>query len=621
MRNQRLFLALTAFLLPGLFTARAQATIQRVEPPNWWVGMKNPRLQLLVYGENISELYPSIGHEGVSVERVVRVPNPNYLFIDLHIGKQARPGEVQIRFRKDGKAVASHSYSLLARREGAADIKGYDNSDVMYLVTPDRFVNGNPDNDYVEGMREKPNRKNPGGRHGGDIRGMIDKLDYIDDMGFTALWLNPVLENDMDSFSYHGYSITDFYRVDPRYGSNEEYLKLADMAREKGIKMIMDMITNHCGSRHWWMEDPPTEDWINFGGSFVPTNHKKAVIQDPYVAEADYYGFVDGWFVKTMPDLNQRNEFMSAYLIQNSIWWVEYLGLGGIRMDTYPYNDKDFMTDWTCAIMEEYPNFNIVGEEWVGNPAIVAFWQRGKESPNGYTSCLPGLMDFPLQEAMRKSLNENNNNNAFQQLYEMLAQDFLYPDPYNLVVFPDNHDMSRWYTQVNEDFGFFKLGLAYVLTTRGIPQIYYGTEVLMANPGTDNHGIIRSDFPGGWAGDKVNAFTGQGLTEKQKLALAFTKKLASWRKNAEVIHTGKLAHYVPEKGVYAFFRYNDTDKVMVILNANEAPTALELGRFAQMLEGISTGRDVLTGKEFRMEGGITLPGKEPLVLELAPGQD
>lgn len=616
MKSQQIQAIFAALLLTGCFTLQAQSSIQRVEPPNWWAGMKNPSLQLLVYGENMSELYPSINYEGVSVERVIRVPNPNYLFINLEIGEKARPGNVEMQFKEDGKVVLAHSYPLLAREKRGEEIRGYDNSDVMYLVTPDRFVNGNPDNDYVEGMREKPDRANPGGRHGGDIQGMMDKLDYIADMGFTALWLNPVLENDMDSFSYHGYSITDFYRVDPRYGSNAEYRKLADMAREKGIIMIMDMITNHCGSNHWWMNDLPTADWINYGGEFVPTNHKKAVIQDPYVAKADYKGFVDGWFVKTMPDLNQRNELMSTYLIQNSIWWVEYLELGGIRMDTYPYNDADFMTDWTCAIMEEYPNFNIVGEEWVGTPTIVSFWQRGKKNPNGYTSCLPGLMDFPLQEAMRKSLNERNSNQAFNQLYEMLAQDFLYPDPNNLVVFPDNHDMSRWYTQVNEDFGFFKLGVAYVLTTRGIPQIYYGTEALMANPGTDSHGIIRSDFPGGWAGDKVNAFTGQGLNEKQRQAMAFMKKLVRWRKDAEVVHTGHLMHYVPKDGVYVFFRYNDKEKVMVILNANEAPTALELERFSQMLNGVKTGKDVLTGKVFEMKDGITLPGKEPLVLEL-----
>ena len=616
MRNQRFFLVFALFLLAGIFTARAQSGIQRVEPPNWWVGMKNPSLQLLVYGENITDLYPSVNYEGVSVERVIRVPSPNYLFIDLEIGAQARPGKVEMQFRKDGKVVTTHAYPLLAREQAGADIKGFDNSDVMYLITPDRFVNGNPDNDYVEGMREKPDRSNPGGRHGGDIQGMIDRLDFIADMGFTAIWVNPVLENDMDSFSYHGYSTTDFYKVDARFGTNEQYRELADAARGKGIKLVMDMISNHCGSRHWWMDDLPMEDWINFPDQYVQTNHKKAVVQDPYVSEVDYKGFADGWFVKTMPDLNQRNDMMATYLIQNSIWWVEYLGLGGIRMDTYPYNDKDFMSDWSCAVMEEYPHFNIVGEEWVGNPAIVAFWQKGKESPNGYTSCLPSLMDFPLQEAMRKSLNEKTSSQAFLQLYEMLALDFLYADPFNLVVFPDNHDMSRWYSQVNEDFGLFKLGLAYVLTTRGIPQIYYGTEVLLANPGTDSHGIIRSDFPGGWAGDKVNAFTGQGLTDKQKEAMAFIKKLATWRKGAEVIHHGKLMHYVPEEGVYVFFRYNEKDKVMVVLNANEAPTALELGRFSQMLEGVSTGKDVLAGKVFELKDGITLPGKQPLVLEL-----
>ncbi|MCB9287592.1 MAG: glycoside hydrolase family 13 protein [Lewinellaceae bacterium] len=597
-------------------TTLAQSSIKRVEPPNWWVGMKNSSLQLLVYGDHISDLYPSIDYKGVSVERVIRVPNPNYLFVNLTIEPYSMPGKMQVRFKRGDEVVLTHTYPLLAREKEGEAMKGFDNSDVMYLITPDRFANGNPDNDYVEGMRENPDRSNPGGRHGGDIKGMIDKLDYIADMGFSAIWLNPVLENDMDSFSYHGYAITDFYRVDPRFGTNEEYRQLADRAREKGIKLIMDMISNHCGSRHWWMEDLPMDDWINFPDKYVQTNHKKAVIQDPYVSTADYKGFTDGWFVRTMPDLNQRNSLVSTYLIQNSIWWVEFLGLGGIRMDTYPYNDKDFMSDWSCAIMDEYPNFNIVGEEWVGLPTIVSFWQQGKENPNGYTSCLPSLMDFPLQEAMRKSLNVKNSDNAFLPLYEMLAQDFLYADPFNLVVFPDNHDMSRWFTQVNEDFGFFKLGLAYVLTTRGIPQIYYGTEVLMSNPGTESHGVIRSDFPGGWEGDKVNAFTGKGLSEEQKEAVEFTKKLINWRNGAEAIHTGRLMHYIPQNGVYVFFRYTDKEKVMVILNANEAPTALELGRFSQMLDGVATGRDVLTGKLYQLKAGITLPGKEPLVLEL-----
>lgn len=616
MNKFKYLLLLSCWLLGSLSFAHGQNKISRIEPPNWWVGMKNPALQLLVYGDNISGLQPSISHPGIRIERVIQVENPNYLFINLLIGEDAKAGKLEIAFSKDGRVVERQPYELLAREPGAANRQGFTNADAMYLITPDRFVNAMPENDFVEGMREKPNRQNPGGRHGGDIRGMINSLGYIADMGFTAIWLNPVLENDMPAYSYHGYATTDFYKVDPRFGSNEEYKELAEAAHARGIKLIMDMIVNHCGSEHWWMKDPPTHDWFNFQDGFVPTNHRKPVIQDPYVSQYDYTHFADGWFVETMPDLNQRNELMGAYLIQNSVWWIEYLGLGGIRMDTYPYPDKDFMADWTCAVMAEYPNFNIVGEEWVGNPDYVSFWQRGKQNPNGYTSCLPSLMDFPLQEAMRDGLRENKQGRAMVLLYEMLARDFLYADPYNLVVFPDNHDMSRFYSQVNEDFGLFKLGLAYVFTTRGIPQVYYGTEVLMSNPGTEDHGVIRSDFPGGWAGDKASAFTGQGLTDKQAEAQAFVRKLANWRKTATVIHSGKLMHYVPENGVYVLFRYEGMNKAMLVLNWNKEETRLELARFSQMLDGVSKGKDVLSGKAFDMKGAITLPARAPLVLEL-----
>jgi neopullulanase len=618
MNRKSLSTLILCWLLASWAGLYSQTQVQRIEPPNWWAGMKNPALQLLVYGDKIAELHPAIDYPGVRLERVIKVENPNYLFLNLTISAAAKPGQFDIRFSRGKQEVERHSYELRARAPGAAELPGFTAADAMYLITPDRFANGNPANDYVAGMKERPDRQKPGGRHGGDIKGIIDHLDYIADLGFTAIWLNPLLENDMPEYSYHGYSTTDFYKVDPRFGSNEEYRQLAEAARAKGIGIIMDMIVNHCGSEHWWMKDLPTHDWLNFQDTLVITNHKKTVIQDPYVAESDYRGFVDGWFVSTMPDLNQRNELMAAYLIQNSIWWIEYLGLAGIRMDTYPYPDKDFMTDWTCAVMDEYPNFNVVGEEWVGNPALVSFWQQGKHNPNGYTSCLPSLMDFPLQEAMRDGLNEQESRwgKGLMRMYEMLAMDFLYADPSILVTFPDNHDMSRFFTQVNEDFGLFKLGIAYVLTMRGVPQLYYGTEVLMTNPGTDDHGVIRSDFPGGWPGDKVNAFTGQGLSAQQREALALIKKLTTWRKTAAVIHHGKLLHFMPEDGTYVYFRYNDTAKVMVVLNKNTGETTLDLARFAPMLTGVSTGKDVISGKAYPLKGSITLPARAPLVLEL-----
>ncbi|MFT5748196.1 MAG: glycosidase [Paraglaciecola sp.] len=595
----------------------SQNKIDRIEPPSWWAGMVNPELQLLVYGENIGGLKPKIDYAGVTVQQVIRVENQNYLFLDLLIEDDVKPGKISINFYNNEQLTETHFYELKQRKADGAAMKGFDSSDVLYLITPDRFANGDPKNDAVEGLLQKPNRTDLGGRHGGDIAGMNDHLDYLSDMGFTAVWVNPLLENDMEIYSYHGYSTTDFYKVDSRFGSNEAYQQLAENCRQKDVKFIMDMIVNHCGLNHWWMKDLPMDDWINQWDTYTETNHRKTLLQDPYASKYDKKKFTDGWFVPTMPDLNQRNPLMGKYLIQNSIWWIEFLGLAGIRMDTYPYPDMDYMTEWTEKVMAEYPNFTVVGEEWFEWPAIVSYWQKGKNNPNGYTSELTSVMDFPVQVAAKNALLEPESwKTGFIGLYEMLAQDFLYPDPNNLVIFPDNHDMSRFFTQLKEDYDLFKMGMTFYATTRGIPQFYYGTEILMTNPNSEDHGEIRSDFPGGWAGDKVDAKTGKGLTEQQKSAQDFTKKLLNWRKNKAVIHTGELRHFIPELQTYVYFRYNDTEKVMVILNKNEADHVLNLARFAEILEGISTGTDVMTGQQFEMEKEILLPNKAALILEL-----
>jgi neopullulanase len=463
--------------------------LERVEPMFWWAGMKSPDLQLMIYGEKISTADVSLKYSGVELVSVTKVQSPNYLFIDLKLDKNVQPGKFDIQFKVGNKVVATYPYELKVRENGSANRAGFNSSDVIYLITPDRFVNGDPNNDWVEGMREKPNRNNKDGRHGGDIRGIINSLDYLQKMGFTAVWLNPVLENNMTDFSYHGYSTTDFYKVDPRYGNNEEYRELNDELDKRGMKLIMDMIFNHCGSQHWWMDDVPMSDWINNYPDYKITTHRRTVNQDPHASEADRKAMVDGWFVPTMPDLNQRNPFMEKYLIQNSIWWIEYVGLEGIRQDTWPYPDKDMMATWTKEVLAEYPNFNIVGEEWALNPAIVSYWQKGKINSDGYECFLPGLMDFPLQNAVSEGLRKQESwAGGLLQIYESLANDFLYPDSYSLVIFPDNHDMSRFFVQVGEDAALLKMGLAFFLTTRGIPQIYYGTEVLMRHEG-DEHGI------------------------------------------------------------------------------------------------------------------------------------
>ena len=610
-------LLITCFLFINTSFLFSQIKIDRLEPANWWIGMEHQDIQLMVYGKDIATFQPKISSPNISLNQIIQVQNPNYLFLEITIHSRAKAGTIPIDFYDKKTKVTSFPFQLLNRKRTADEIVGFDASDAIYLITPDRFVNGDASNDDVVGMRQKANRADKGGRHGGDIAGMEKSLDYIKDLGFTSIWLNPVLENDMEIYSYHGYSTTDFYKVDPRFGTNKSYQQFAEKARAKGLKLIMDMIVNHCGSFHWWMNDLPSDDWINQWENYTQTNHRKTVLQDPYVSDLDKKIFTDGWFVPTMPDLNARNPLFAKYLIQNSIWWVEYLGLSGIRMDTYPYPDMNFMTEWTEAMMKEYPNLNIVGEEWYEHPTIVSYWQKGKNNPNGYTSELKSVMDFPLQVTMSKALTEEPTwKTGWIGVYEMLALDYLYPDPMNLVIFPDNHDMSRIFTQVGEDYDLFKQAMIFTLTMRGIPQLYYGTEILMENSESGDHGIIRSDFPGGWKGDSVDAFSGKGLTAQQQEAKDFVTMLLQWRKTAAVIHEGKLMHFIPENGIYVYFRYNDAQKVMVIFNKNKVETEIDLARYAEMLEGKTTGKDVLSGKTFDMKNKIKVAGNSGTILEL-----
>lgn len=591
--------------------------IQRLEPPSWWVGMAEPRLQLMVHGPGIGELMPRLDHPGVALERVQRTANPNYLFVDLRIAADAAAGTLDLVFEgKDGVRFRQ-PYVLAARAPGSAARQGFSPRDVIYLITPDRFANGDRDNDRVEGLAEGPDRTDPDGRHGGDLQGIIDHLDYVQSMGFTQIWLNPILENNQLDTSYHGYAITDLYRVDPRHGDNALYQTLSSQARQRGIGVIQDVIPNHIGSEHWWMADLPAPDWINHGGRFVGTNHMRESLHDPHAVEADLSAFQDGWFVPTMPDLNQRNPMLATYLTQNAIWWIEYAGLSGLRIDTYSYPDKAFLSDWTARIMAEYPNLNLVGEEWSLNPAIVAYWQRGARRHDDYRSSLPSLMDFPLQHALVRALTEPEAwNGGLRQLYWALAGDFHYADPYNLVVFGDNHDMSRIYTQLGEDPARYRMAMAYLATTRGIPQIFYGTEVLMKNPGTTAHGVIRSDFPGGWPGDPVDGFTGAGLDATERDAQAYLKSLLNWRRGAPAIHAGELIHYAPADGVYVYFRRHPDQTVMVALNKSDQPVRLPTARFAAQIGSHRRGIEVPGGRSHELGEAVTLPPMTALILEL-----
>jgi len=597
--------------------ALGAATIERLEPPFWWTGFEHDELQLMVYGEDAGSLKVELEYPGVTVSRQVSVENPNYLFVYLHLDAQVEPGQFDLVF-SGAEVEHRHSYELRPKNPDPEHTRAFDASDTIYLVTPDRFVNGDPANDNLPGFGDPADREGGCGRHGGDIAGLINSLDYIQDMGFTAIWLNPVVENKQPFCSYHGYASTDFYAVDARYGSNEQYREFVRLARDRGIGVIMDMIVNHVGSEHWWMKDLPTRDWINLREAPAVTNHLHATQQDPYVSQHDLKAFEDGWFVVPgMPDLNQRNSLMADYLVQNALWWVEYLGLAGIRMDTYPYNNKAFMTEWSRRMMQEYPHFNIVGEEWFGIPHYVAYWQRGKQNPDGYVSHLPSVMDFPLQEQLHQSLTDDIGGSGWKRVYETLAQDAIYPDPFNLVVMPDNHDMNRIYTWVNEDYDLWRMAMVYFLTIRGIPQIYYGTEILMHNRGHDgDHGVIRSDFPGGWAGDERNAFTGEGMTDLELQAQAFMKRLLNWRKGAEVIHHGQLMQFVPFDEVYAFFRYTDDETVMVVFNKQNEPVEVALDRFAERLGDKTRAYDVTTGEMFPLGFSLEVPARGLRLLEL-----
>jgi len=611
------------FALIGLpASALAQANhIERIEPANWWVGMKSDQLQLMVHGSGIAGYTPELAYSGVRIKSVQRVENPNYLFVNLVISSAARPGTLQLKFRQ-GNASFEVPYQLNARRPGSANRAGFTSADVILNLMPDRFANGNPANDTLPGFADGLNRaSNEAGRHGGDIQGMIDHLDYIAAMGYTMIWPTPLTENNQTSYSYHGYAATDTYKIDARFGSNEDFKRMVQLARQKGVGVIQDIVLNHIGSEHWWMKDMPMKDWLSNDGSYVPTSNIHSSISDPYSSEADRLRFTAGWFTRNMPDMNQKNPYVATYQIQNAIWWVEYADLSGIRVDTYGYSDTAFLSEWSRRLTEEYPKLNIVGEEWSMNPAVVSYWQKGKVHANGYVSYLPSLMDFPLNDALRGALAEGEGQyTGLVKLYEALANDVQYPDPHNLVLFEGNHDLSRLYTVLNDDANLVRLALTYVATMPRIPQFYYGTEILMSSQKERNDGETRRDFPGGWNGDTINAFTGTGLSQAQLEMQSFVKKLLNWRKGASVIHHGKTLHYLPEQGVYTYFRYDQSHIVMVMLSKNNAPVELNTDRFNEILklqtDAHRMAKNVLTDATLDISRSITVPARSALILEI-----
>lgn len=627
------------FCLCAVLQLKAQ--IERVEPAFWYTGMKNHELQVMLYGNDIANYDVSLAYPGVSIKQVCKVENPNYLFVYLDVTSGANPGKFNFTLTK-GKKKIQQPYELRSRNSKVG-AQGFSKADVLYLIMPDRFANGDPKNDNYE--EYKVDRSRGGSRHGGDFKGIADHLDYLNDLGITAIWLNPIQYNKGNGA--HGYAISDFYMTDPRLGTNDEYCQLIDQAHGKGIKVVMDMIFNHSGSSHWWMQDLPSKDWYNQGqiaetmgkmmkeggdmrrmmgnqnDGYFNTTHYKWVLMDPHAPKTEKDILLDGWFTRGMPDLNQRNPHLATYLIQNSIWWIEYARIDGIRMDTYPYADADFMARWCKELYDEYPDFNIVGEGWYPRNSAAGWWQRGSRMHDWNTQ-LKTVMDFDLTFTAKRELKKESNTKEGQEaglfkLYECLTQDFLIPDPDNVLVFLDNHDLSR-FMEEGDPLWKFKQGIAFLLTTRGIPQLYYGTEILMtgetSSPGGDAN--VRKDFPGGWEGDSVNAFTPQGRTADQNEAWNFMSTLLKWRRNHPVMANGHLVHYTPDNDTrcYVYAKTDGKNTVLVMLNGSDSEKQVDMKRFSEVIGTHTMGQDAITGKQINLTEKVAIPSRGVWVLDL-----
>lgn len=603
-------------LLYGHNSLYAASVIKKVAPSFWWASMNNPELQVLLYGEQISSADVSISSDDIVLQEVVKQDNPNYLLLYLNTS-EAAPQTFDICL-KQGKKQTVIPYELKQRRADAAQIEGFNSSDVLYLIMPDRFANGDASNDVIPGMLEdRVDRNDSFARHGGDFKGIEQHLDYIADLGVTSVWLNPIQENDMQGGSYHGYAITDYYQADRRFGSNEEFRTLVEQAHSKGLKIVMDMIFNHCGSENYLFKDMPSKDWFNFKGNYVQTTFKTATQSDPYASDYEKKIAVDGWFTQSMPDFNQRNRHVATYLIQSSIWWIEYAGINGIRQDTHPYADFDMMARWCKAVNDEYPRFNIVGETWLGNNVLISYWQKNSPLAHPRNSYLPTVMDFPLMDHMNKAFDEETTDGygGLSRLHEYLSQDIVFADPMHLLTFLDNHDTSRFYRSEadTKNLDRYKQALAFLLTTRGIPQIYYGTEILMAADKANGDGLLRCDFPGGWQNDTHNYFDAANRTALQNEAFSYLKKLLQWRKGNEVIAKGKLKHFSPRQGVYAYERKHGDQSVVVFLNGTDREQTIDLSAYQEILPRTSA-RNVLEGKEVEIGKELTLSQRGVCVL-------
>lgn len=593
------------------------AQIERVEPPFWYEGMQYSDLQIVFYGKNIAQNQVSVSN-GIVIKSIHKTENPNYLFVTVDT-KNVAAQDLVFTF-KNGKKSFNQKYQLKKRKENSRERKSFDASDMMYLLMPDRFANGNYTNDSTADTQEKADRKNPGGRHGGDIEGIIQNLDYIKSLGATALWSTPLCEDNDKAYSYHTYGQSDVYKIDSRYGTNEDYVRLSAEMKKRNMKLVMDYVTNHWGAEHWMFKDMPTYDWFHQFPGYAQSNYRMTTQYDVNGSKRDAKYCMDGWFVPSMPDLNQSNPLVLNYLTQNAIWWIEYADLDGFRVDTYSYNDKEGIAKWTKAITDEYPYFNIVGEVWMHDQAQISFWQ--KDSPiskiQSYNSFLPSVMDFTLHDVFGNVFNEDNANwnDGTIKFYDNFVNDFLYANPNNLLIFAENHDTNRLNQIYKNDFKKYQLAMTVLATMRGIPQLYAGSEIGMAGDKGKGDADIRQDFPGGWKEDTNNAFLSSGRTELQKQYFDFTAKLFNWRKGKSVIHSGKLMHYIPENNVYVYFRYNDAETVMVVINNNKDKQTIKLDRFKESIQKNATGTGVISGTTLDITKEIAVEGKSALILEL-----
>ena len=604
-----------------IFSLYAQK-IEKIEPPFWWTEMKHPVLQILLYGDKLSIIDSVYISEAKNI-RIKKTGNPRYLLIYLNI-ENIKPGNHQIKLFKNKKILQTVHYRFHPQPKQKP--RGFSSSDVVYLIMPDRFANGNPSNDNHPEMIEKSNRSLQGGRHGGDLEGIIKHLDYLSNLGITALWLTPVLEDNEPVYSYHHYAISNHYRIDPRFGSNEDYKRLATELHNRNMKLIMDYVVNHWGSKHWMIRDLPEKNWIHSWdkekNGFKRSNYRITTQFDPYVSKADQKSAIEGWFDSTMPDINLNHPDVFQYIWQNAVWWINYAGVDGLRLDTYAYNPKDAINKWVKKIMDEFPSLNIVGEVWMHDQAQMAYWQENSQvgKIQNYISYLPAVMDFTLYDAIKIMFNENNQawDKGMVRVYENLVNDFLYPEPFHIMVFMGNHDLSRFNEIYDGDLKKYKLALSLILTMRGIPQLYYGDEIGMKGDKSKGDGDIRRDFPGGWPDDTINAFKTEGRTIYQKKFFDFSRKLLQWRKNKRVIHYGKTLHFVPENNVYVFFRYDDDETLMVVLNNSDQKQTLELDRFREILPENIKGEDIISGNKIKLNEKLEIPAKTSYIIELNP---